>query len=53
MQEYAVHMLRTLDANGDGFISFDELKHGLQACEIYLTDHEMHTLVRTFDHNND
>ena len=26
MQEYAIHLLRTLDLNGDGYISFDELK---------------------------
>lgn len=53
LQDYAVHLLQTLDKNGDGVISFDEFKAGLESCNIFLTDQEIHTLVRHFDTNKD
>lgn len=53
LQEYAVHLIKTLDKDGDNFISFEEFKAGLQASHIFLTDHETHTLVRFFDQNGD
>ena len=53
LQDYAVHLIKTLDQNGDEFISFDEFKSGLGAAKIYLTDHEVHTVVRFFDKNGD
>jgi len=53
LQDYAVHLIKTLDQNGDEFISFDEFKAGLEASKIFLTDHEVHTVVRFFDKNGD
>ena len=53
LQDYAVHLMRTLDANGDGFLSFEEFKSGLDRAGLLVTDHEMHTIVRHFDKNGD
>ncbi len=53
LQEYVVHLMATLDKNRDEFVDFDEFKSGLEQCKIFLTDHEVHTLVRCFDHNKD
>ncbi len=53
MQEYAIALMKALDSNNDGFISFDEFCSGLKQMNIFLTDHQVHTLVRKFDHNND
>jgi hypothetical protein len=53
LQDYAIDLMRRLDANGDGVISFDEFRDGLQSMSIYLTDHEVNTLLRVFDHNGD
>ncbi len=53
LQEYAIKLLKELDINGDGVICFDEFAIGLKKLEIFLTDQEVHTLVRKFDHNRD
>lgn len=53
LQEYAIKLLKELDTNGDGFLGFDEFSTGLKRLEIFLTDQEVHTLVRKFDHNKD
>jgi len=42
-----------LDKNGDGVISFKEFSDGLKSLNIFVTDHEEHTLMRKFDRNND
>jgi hypothetical protein len=53
LQEYAIAMIKKLDQNGDEVISFDEFKEGLAGMKIFLTDHEVNTLLRVFDHNQD
>ncbi len=53
LQQYALHLLRSLDANGDNLISLEEFKQGLARNKIFLTDHEVHTVVRRFDLNGD
>jgi hypothetical protein len=53
LQDYVIHLIKTLDTNGDGFLSFDEFRAGLEKLEIFLSEHEVHTIVRKFDHNKD
>ena len=53
LQDYAIAMIKKLDTNGDEVISFDEFKVGLQGMNIFLTDHEVNTMLRVFDHNQD
>ena len=53
LQDYAIHLIKTLDKNGDQMISFNEFSDGMKALNIFLSDHEIHTLVRKFDHNGD
>jgi len=53
LQSYAVDLLRKLDKNDDGVISFREFTQGLRDLDIFVTDHEEHTLMRRFDHNGD
>jgi hypothetical protein len=53
LQDYAIAMIKKLDTNGDEVISFDEFKQGLQGMKIFLTDHEINTMLRVFDHNQD
>jgi Ca2+-binding EF-hand superfamily protein len=42
-----------LDKRGENLITFDEFTAGLSQIGIVLTDHEIHILVRVFDHNKD
>ena len=53
LQDYAIAMMKKLDKNGDEVISFDEFKDGLAELNIFLTDHEVNTMLRVFDHNGD
>ncbi len=53
LQEYAIKLLKELDTNGDGVLGFEEFSTGLKKMDIHLTDQEVHTLVRKFDHNKD
>jgi Ca2+-binding EF-hand superfamily protein len=53
LQEYVIALIKALDKNGDGMISFEEFSSGLKQMQIFVTDHETHTLVRKFDHNGD
>jgi hypothetical protein len=53
LQAYAVDLLKKLDKNDDGVIGFGEFTAGLRAMEIFVTDHEEHTLMRRFDHDGD
>lgn len=48
-----IELIKELDRNGDNLISFDEFSAGLERMGIHLTDHEIHALVRVFDHNKD
>lgn len=45
VNDFAVSLIATLDKAGAGEISFEQLKSGLAERQIYLTDHEEHTLV--------
>jgi len=51
--EYAIHLLRELDRNGDGVIDSAELFNGLKRIGINLEPQEEFTLMRTFDKNGD
>ena len=53
LQDYVIDLIRKLDKNGDGTISFKEFCDGLKSLNIHVTNHEEHTLMRRFDHNND
>lgn len=53
LQDYAIELIKKLDKNGDEVISFEEFKEGLKGMSIILTDHEVNTLLRVFDHNKD
>jgi len=53
LQEYVIHMMQKLDKNGDEVISFDEFRDGLADLKIFLSDHEVNTMLRVFDHNGD
>ena len=53
LQEYVINLVRTLDKNGDGVISFEEFSNGLKMMNIFLSYHEEHILMRKFDHNRD
>jgi EF-hand domain-containing protein 1 len=53
LQDYAIELIKRLDKNGDEIISFDEFRDGLASLNIYLNDHELNTLIRVFDHNQD
>lgn len=53
LQAYAVDLLKKLDKNDDGVIDFAEFTQGLRDMEIFVTDHEEHTLMRRFDHDGD
>jgi hypothetical protein len=53
LQAYSIELIKRLDKNGDEIISFDEFREGLQSLNIHLNDHELNTLIRVFDHNQD
>ena len=53
LQEYAVHLMKILDKNNDGFVNVEEFSKGLEELNIFVTNHEQHTLLRKFDVNGD
>lgn len=53
LQDYCVHLLSKLDANGDKFIDFEEFTSGLRGMGFNLTNMEAHALMRRFDINGD
>lgn len=53
LQEYVIELIKVLDKNGDNLISFDDFSAGMKKMGIHLTDHEIHILLRFFDHNKD
>ena len=38
LQDYVIELMKVLDTNGDGYISFDEFNGGLKKMNIFLTD---------------
>jgi len=53
LQEYAIHLMKLLDKNNDGFVDVTEFSAGLKGLGIYCSQHEEHTLMRKFDTNGD
>jgi len=53
LQEYAIHLMKTLDKNNDGYVQVDEFSKMLQTLNIFISKHEEHTLLRKFDTNGD
>ncbi len=53
LQEYVIALIAQLDKNGDNVISFKEFCDGLKSMNIFVTNHEEHTLMRRFDKNGD
>jgi len=51
LQAYAIDLLKKLDKNNDGKISFAEFTEGLRSMNIFVTNHEEHALMRRFDHD--
>lgn len=52
VNDYAVHLVKLMDWNGDGSVSIDEFKAFLEHNNVYLTDHELHSLAWNFDHDH-
>lgn len=53
LQDYAIHLMKTLDKNNDGFVDVDDFCSGLNALNVFVTKHESHALLRKFDTNGD
>ena len=53
LQDYAVHLMKCLDQNNDGFVDLAEFSNGLKALNIFCSKHEEHALLRKFDTNGD
>lgn len=53
LQEYAVHLMKVLDKNNDGFVDLNEFSAGLKNMNIFVSKQEEHTLLRRFDINGD
>lgn len=53
LQDYAIHLMKTLDKNNDGFVDILEFSDGLKNLGIFASKHEEHTLMRKFDTNGD
>ena len=53
LQAYAIHLMKVLDKNNDGFVDLAEFSCGLQSLNIFLSKHEEHTLLKRFDQNGD
>lgn len=53
LQDYAIHMMKVLDKNNDGFVDINEFSQSLQTMNIFCTKHEEHALLRRFDANGD
>jgi len=53
LQDYAIHMMKVLDKNNDGFVDINEFSQCLQTMNIFCTKHEEHALLRRFDANGD
>jgi len=53
LQAYAIHLMKTLDKNNDGFVDISEFSSGLNGLNVFLTKHEEHCLLRKFDMNGD
>jgi Ca2+-binding EF-hand superfamily protein len=53
LQEYAIHLMKTLDKNNDGFVDINEFSLGLKEMGIFCSKHEEHCLMRKFDVNGD
>jgi Ca2+-binding EF-hand superfamily protein len=53
LQDYAIHLMKILDKNNDGFVEINEFSSALQTMNIFCTKHEEHALLRRFDMNGD
>ena len=53
LQDYAIHLMKVLDKNNDGFVDVAEFSTGLKSLNIFCSKHEEHTLLRKFDTNGD
>lgn len=53
LQDYAIHLMKTLDKNNDGFVDIGEFSAGLKNMGIFCSKHEEHCLMRKFDTNGD
>ena len=49
LQEYAIHLIKTLDTNNNGVVDIKEFSEGLAKMGIFASKHEEHTLMRKFD----
>jgi Ca2+-binding EF-hand superfamily protein len=53
MQDYAIHLMKVLDKNNDGFVDVSEFSNGLKSLNVFCSKHEEHALMRRFDLNGD
>lgn len=53
LQEYAIHLMKVLDKNNNGFVEMAEFLAGLESLNITASKQEVHALLRRFDLNGD
>eukprot|EP01017_Pseudomicrothorax_dubius_P044863 TRINITY_DN7644_c0_g1_i1.p2 TRINITY_DN7644_c0_g1~~TRINITY_DN7644_c0_g1_i1.p2 ORF type:complete len:100 (+),score=29.88 TRINITY_DN7644_c0_g1_i1:165-464(+) len=53
VEEFLIHFVRTVDANQNGYLEFNEFAEGTKNLGLNLTYHELYTLMRRFDANGD
>jgi len=46
-------LLKKFDKNNNKFIDYNEFAEGLNGMNISITNHELHALLKAFDHNGD
>jgi len=51
-EEYAIQFLKALDKSNRGYIEFVDLYDGLKGLGVNLNIHEIYTLIRHFEKNN-
>lgn len=53
MQEYAIHLMKTLDKDNAGFVDIADFSAGLKTLNIFCSKQEEHSLLRRFDAHGD
>jgi len=53
IDEYSLNLIKSLDKNCDGWISYSDFYDGIRNHGIFLSPQEEYALMRKFDHNHD
>ena len=46
VNDYAIHLMKQLNQSSDGTVELETLNSILKSNNVFLTDHELHTLYR-------